>query len=161
MRDTRFTDYLIDDFLPVAIMAVLAIAIAAWLIRILIFFMVRLLKWREPNPHESKETMGLPKGAVRTFLALSFTSLTTLAILGENVIDDVDKKWLLGELGIIIAFYFGSKAVESYVDSRVKLATIEKAEKFSEAVSVSGPPPNLSPSSGKRPVPPAPEIPES
>ena len=41
-----------------------------------------------------------------------------------------------GQLGLVIAFYFGSKSVESYIESRVKLATIEKADGIDEAMSV-------------------------
>jgi len=151
-------EFLINDFLPVSIMVVLIIALAAWLIRLVIFFTFRAVRWREPNPHENKETMGLPKGAVRTFLALSFTSLTALAILGgEDFVIAVDKKWLMGQLGIVIAFYFGSKAVESYVDSRVKLATIEKSTGIEEAMAVFRE--ERPPRQGRRPVPGNPPVP--
>ena len=90
-------DFRTNEFLPFSITAILVIAIGAWFIRLVLFFADRWNKRTEPNPHENKETMGLPKGAVRTFLALSFSALTTLAILGgDEFVIDVDKKWLMG-----------------------------------------------------------------
>ena len=126
--------FLVDTLLPLAIMAAVLIALSAWLVRLVLFFAYRVRHRRVPNPHQNKETMGLPKGAMRTFLALVFTSMTALVILdGTTFVGAQDKKWLLGELGAIIAFYFGSRAIESYVDSRAKLRAIEKAESFDEA----------------------------
>ena len=39
----------------------------------------------------------------------------------------------MAELGAIITFYFGSKAVESFVDSRAKIRVIGKAQSADEA----------------------------
>ena len=106
------------------------------MIRLGVFFAYRIKDRKSPNPHERKETMGLPKGAMRTFLALTFTAIAALAVLGNgDFVVAMDKKWILGELGVIITFYFGSKAVEAYVDSRTKLAAIEKASDVDEAMS--------------------------
>ena len=80
--------------------------------------------------------------AIRTFLVLSFIAIATLAILGGTQsrgtlsVAQVDKKWILAELGVIITFYFGSKAVEAYVDSRAKSKAIEKATTAEEAMKV-------------------------
>jgi hypothetical protein len=129
--------FLVDTFMPIAIMAALSIALVAWLIRLVIFFVYRWKNRRSANPHEKKETMGLPKGAIRTFLALSFTAIAIMAVLGgDKFVPWADKKWILGELGVIITFYFGSKAVEAYVDSRAKSKAIDKATSAKEAMGV-------------------------
>ena len=125
------TNYVI----PVALMGILGIAIGAWAVRLAIFFIVRIKNRHLPNPHENKETMGLPKGAVRTFLALTFTSVAVMIIVG-GIVDEDEAKWVLGELGVIITFYFGSKALESYAESRAKIRAVEKATSADEAVGV-------------------------
>ena len=74
---------------------------------------------------------------MRTFLALSFTAIATMVLLkGADYVVVEDKKWILLELGAIITFYFGSKSLEAFVDSRAKLKAIEKAENAKEAVSI-------------------------
>lgn len=129
--------FLVDSFLAFAVIAALSIALGAWVIRLGIFFFYRWKHRAQPNPHEKKETMGLPKGAMRTFLALSFTAIATLAIFqSDEIISVDDKKWIIGQLGVIIAFYFGSKAVEAYVESRTKLRAIDKAYTADEAMKI-------------------------
>ncbi len=132
-------DFLVNSVLPFTIFASLAVAGGAWLARIILYFVFRIRDWKRghPNPYEKKETMGLPKGAMRTFLALSFTAIATLLLLkGSDFVGVADKKWILGELGVIITFYFGSKTVETYVDSQVKKKAIEKAQNTDEAIKV-------------------------
>ena len=129
-------EYMVEQFLPGTIMVVMSIALIAWMVRLGIFFAFRIKRWRQPNPHENKETMGLPKGAIRTFLVLAFTAMAIIAIFAESgvvVLAPGDKKWILAELGAIITFYFGSKALESYVDSRAKIKVIEMAASTAEA----------------------------
>ena len=130
-------EYMLEKFLPGAIMAVISIAVIAWVIRLVVFFIRRFQERNtKENPHENKETMGLPKGAMRTFLALAFTSLAVIAIFGDSsniFVHEDDKKWILVELGAIITFYFGSKTLESYVDSKAKLKAIDKAESAEDA----------------------------
>jgi hypothetical protein len=131
--------FLVDDFLPVAILVVMIVAGLSWLIRLGLYFGFRVRDWKRklPNPYEKKETMGLPKGAMRTFLALSFTAIATLVLLsGTELVSQADKKWILLELGAIITFYFGSKSLETFVDSRAKVKAIEKAQTTDEAVKV-------------------------
>ena len=120
-------NFLTNGFLPIALVIILSIVLLAWLLRLLTFFWYRYRNKDKPNPHENKETLGLPKGAIRTFLTLAFTSVALIAMLGgDSVIAPEDKKWILGELGIVITFYFGSRAVESFVESRARLKAIEK-----------------------------------
>jgi len=131
--------FLVDSSLPGAIVAVLIVAGLAWLTRLVIYFGFRYRDWRKglPNQYEKKETMGLPKGAMRTFLALSFTAIAMLALLKSPVlVDAVDKKWILLELGAIITFYFGSKSLEAFVDSKAKVKAIERAETTEDAIKV-------------------------
>jgi hypothetical protein len=128
--------FLVDNFLPFAIVVVIIVAALSWLVRLAIYFGFRFRDWKkgEPNPYEKKETMGLPKGAMRTFLALSFTAIATLVLLKANIVSLDDKKWILLELGAIITFYFGSKSLEAFVDSRAKVKVIEKAETTDDAI---------------------------
>ena len=135
MFDQGIQPVLTGYFVPIIVMAALFIAVSAWVIRIGLFFIVRFQKRDEPNPFEKKETLGLPKGAMRTFLAITFTAIGSLAIF-SGIVDDDQVKWVLGELGVIITFYFGSKSLESYVDSRAKIRAIEKATTVDEALRV-------------------------
>ena len=128
-------EYMLEKFLPGAIMAIVSIAVIAWVTRLCVFFIVRIRERDKENPHEHKETMGLPKGAMRTFLTLAFTSLAVIAIFEDSTnifVDAGDKKWILVELGAIITFYFGNKSLESYVNSQVKLRAIDKAQSAEE-----------------------------
>jgi hypothetical protein len=131
-------NFLVNDFLPFAILAALTIAGVAWIVRLGLYFGFRIRDWKKgrSNPYEKKETMGLPKGAMRTFLALSFTAIAALVLLNPNLVGSADKKWILGELGVIITFYFGSKAVETYVDSKAKTKAIERAQTTDDAVKI-------------------------
>lgn len=129
--------FLVDYFLPLAIVAVLIVAGLSWVVRLGVYFGFRIRDWKRgaPNPYEKKETMGLPKGAMRTFLALSFTIIATLVLLkGAEFVSLDDKKWILLELGAIITFYFGSKSLETFVDSKAKVKAIEKAQNTDDAI---------------------------
>ena len=123
-------NYMVEQFLPGTIMVVVSIALIAWMIRLVLYFYDGYKKRKRGNIQHAKETMGLPKGAIRTFLVLTFTAMAVIAIFGKSgvvVLDAADKKWILAELGGIITFYFGSKALESFVDSRAKIKVIERA----------------------------------
>ena len=131
--------YMVEQFFPGAIMVIVSVALIAWIVRLGLFFYIRWRDRDKPNPNEFKETMGLPKGAVRTFLTLTFTAIAVIAVLGGDSVVAIginDKKWILGELGLIISFYFGSKTLESYVDSRAKLMAMEKATSVEEALKI-------------------------
>ena len=98
-------NFLVDYFLPLAILVVMIVAGLAWITRLGLYFGFRFRDWRKgrQNPYEKKETMGLPKGAMRTFLALSFTAIATLVLLKTPMLVSVDdKKWILLELGAIV-----------------------------------------------------------
>ncbi len=133
--ESTLQELLSEDFVPIVIMAALGIAIVSWVGRIGIFAWYRIKNSDKPNPYEKKETLGLPKGAMRTFLAITFTAITILVIFTDKV-DEDQTKWVLAELGVIITFYFGSKSLESYVDSRAKIKAIEKAGTTEEALRV-------------------------
>ena len=130
-------EYMVEQFLPGTIMVVVSIALIAWMIRLGIFVGFRINEWRKGESlPDNKETMGLPKGAIRTFLVLTFTAMAMIAIFaGKDAafFDIEDKKWILAELGGIITFYFVSKALESFVDSRAKIKVIEMAASAKEA----------------------------
>ena len=93
--------FLVDTLLPLAIMAAVLISLSAWVVRVVLFSAYRIMHRHVPNPRESKETMGLPEGAMRAFLALSFTSMAALVKLdGTAFVGAQDKKWLLGSSGL-------------------------------------------------------------
>lgn len=132
-------NYMVEQFLPGSIMVIVSVALIAWMVRLGLFFYHRWNRRSEPNKLEAKETMGLPRGTVRTFLTLSFTAVAVIAVLGGDSVVAIgvdDKKWILGELGLIIAFYFGSKTLESYVDSRAKLKAMDQATSVEEAMKI-------------------------
>jgi hypothetical protein len=131
-------DFLVNNFLPAAIVIVVSVAALSWLVRLVLYFGFRFRDWKKgrSNPYEKTETMGLPKGAMRTFLALTFTAIATLALFKTGLVEQVDKKWVLLEFGAIITFYFGSKSLEAFVDSQAKVKAIEKAETTDDAVRV-------------------------
>ena len=70
------------QFMPGAIMVIVSVALVAWMVRLGLFFYHRWKERAKRNELETKETMGLPKGAVRTFLALTFTAVAVIAVLG-------------------------------------------------------------------------------
>ena len=138
MNEMFAEETIVDVFLYLLI-AVFSVALAAWVIRIGIFFFRRVRESDKPNPLEAKETLGLPKGAVRTFLMLSLTAFTIIALLsGEELFGIDDKKWILGEFGIVMSFYFGSKAIESVFESRAKQVAIQSAQTHAERLEILG-----------------------
>ncbi len=130
--------FLVDSFIPFVIIVILIVAGLAWLTRLGLYFGFRYRDWKKgrSNPLEKKETMGLPKGAMRTFLALTFTAIAALALLKTGLVNEVDKKWILLEFGAIVTFYFGSKSLENYVDSQAKVKAIEKAQTTDDVIKV-------------------------
>lgn len=93
----------------VGVIIALVIAFVVWVWRIVVTFDA----WgKKSAPGIERETLGLPKGAVRTFLMLAFTSLALYALFAPGVVSPDDKKWVLAELGGIISFYFISKIAE-------------------------------------------------
>jgi len=93
--------------------AIFVTAVSAWLLRLLKHFLWVLFHLNaEPYPGE---TLGLPKGAVRSFLVLAFTAIVYLIFadgLGTDI-DQEDKKWFLTAYGTILAFYFAQRTVEA------------------------------------------------
>jgi hypothetical protein len=130
----------INNYLPVAIIVIFTISAISWIIRLVLFFVFRSKEGRKrdggkKNIYEN-EPMGLPKGAIRTFLVFIFSILAILAIFGDLPVDGEDKKWVLLEFGGILTFYFGSRVFESYIDSRAKIKAIEQAGNATEATEI-------------------------
>ena len=61
---------------------------------------------------EPAETLGLPKGTIRSFIVITFTAIMFIVFFadfpGLNIPGD-DRKWFLTAYGSILAFYFGAK----------------------------------------------------
>ena len=87
----------------------LVVAFVVWVWRVIVTFD----SWGKRGATGiERETLGLPRGAVRTFLMLAFTSLALYALFAPGLVSPGDKKWILAELGGIISFYFISKIAE-------------------------------------------------
>jgi hypothetical protein len=89
----------------------------AWLVFGVITLTMLMWVWRVAyfmidDPHDgfTEETLGLPKGAVRTFIVISFTAIMFLIFFGNFPdIPADDRKWFLTAYASVLAFYFGSK----------------------------------------------------
>ena len=57
MSSSGTLEYMVEQFLPGAIMVVVSIALVAWMVRLGLFFWNHWRRRDEPNPHENKETM--------------------------------------------------------------------------------------------------------
>lgn len=86
------------------VFGVIALTALMWVCRVA-YFMI-------DDPHEgfTEETLGLPKGAVRSFIVISFTAIMFLIFFGNfTEIPADDRKWFLTAYASVLAFYFGSK----------------------------------------------------
>ena len=96
-----------STFLPAfawLVFGVIALAIGVWVLRILLFIK------NEDEPWANDETLGLPKGSVRTFIVISFTAIMFLTFFGNFTgIPPEDRKWFLTAYSSVLAFYFGTK----------------------------------------------------
>jgi amino acid transporter len=96
----------------------ITVAIIAML-GIIVLSLVNLWKNKEKW---SEQALGLPTGSVRAIIALLFIVMIIFAALNGIGLSDVPP-WLLGIVGTIIGFYFGTK-------SAVKLASEDKFERI-------------------------------
>ena len=78
----------------------------------------------------SDRALGLPTGSVRAILALLFTFIVIYAAIGKAV--STPPEWLLGIIGAIVGFYFGTKSVFTMKEKDV-LEQIEKLRKLRDA----------------------------
>lgn len=69
----------------------------------------------------SDETLGLPKGTIRSFIIITFTGIMFIIFFGDiegAQIPDEDRKWFLTAYASVLSFYFGSKFIPSRSDAR-------------------------------------------
>ena len=86
------------------VFGVIASTTLMWVWRIVGFMLDKDQAW------DAEETLGLPKGAVRTFIVISFTGIMFLIFFGNfPAIPTDDRKWFLTAYASVLAFYFGSK----------------------------------------------------
>ena len=97
----------------------ITIAIIAMLVTIIFLSLVNRFANKEKW---SEQALGLPTGSVRAIIALLFIVIIIYAALIGIDLKDVPQ-WLLGIVGTIIGFYFGTK-------SAVKLASEDKIEQI-------------------------------
>ena len=99
--DSYFQDIIIPTFAWLVFLIILG-AFVAWAFRV----------WRafRKNELDRVETLGLPKGTVRSFIVITFTGIMFLLLFGEfaDIVAE-DRKWFLTAYGSVLAFYFGTK----------------------------------------------------
>lgn len=103
--DSYFQDIIIPSF--------------AWLVFAIILGAFLALIWRTIRAFRDgefklrlNETLGLPKGTIRSFIVITFTAIMFLIFFGDIdgvEIPDEDRKWFLTAYASVLAFYFGSK----------------------------------------------------
>lgn len=95
---------------------ILGIATGIWVALVIVYFWIMLVKypfkyWEEyQNPYE-KETLGLPKGTIRTILALSVLFLFLMAHGYCLLVDNIVTKSIDQATFLVLAFYFSDKAI--------------------------------------------------
>jgi amino acid transporter len=97
----------------------ITVAIIAMLGMIIVLSLVNL--WRNKEKW-SEQALGLPTGSVRAIIALLLIVMIIFAAFNRIDLSEVPQ-WLLGIVGTIIGFYFGTK-------SAVKLASEDKFEQI-------------------------------
>ena len=99
--DSYFQDIIIPTFAWLVFLIIFG-AFIAWAFRI----------WRAFRRDELDrvETLGLPKGTVRSFIVITFTGIMFLLLFGAFAdIPAEDRKWFLTAYGSVLVFYFGTK----------------------------------------------------
>ena len=91
----------------------------AWLVFLIIlgaYVALGFRTWRAFRRNEFKlrldDTLGLPKGTIRSFIVITFTAIMFLVFFGDFAgvtIPPEDRKWFLTAYGSVLAFYFGTK----------------------------------------------------
>ena len=114
MTESYFQDIIIPSF--------------AWLVFAIILGAFLALVWRTYRAFKDddfklrvNETLGLPKGTIRSFIIITFTAIMFLIFFGD--IDGVeipveDRKWFLTAYASLLAFYFGSKYLPDRTTAR-------------------------------------------
>lgn len=101
-------DHFEDVIVPVfgwVVFVIFVFAIAVWGARILKFFIAN----RDEPPYPG-ETLGLPKGSVRSFIVITFSAVMFLIFFGDfDAVPAEDRKWFLTAYSSVLAFYFGAK----------------------------------------------------
>lgn len=86
------------------VLGVIAVAFLMWVWRVG-YFMID-----DPRDGFTEETLGLPKGAIRTFIVISFSGIMFLIFFGNFPgIPADDRKWFLTAYSSVLAFYFGTQ----------------------------------------------------
>jgi uncharacterized BrkB/YihY/UPF0761 family membrane protein len=100
---------MLSSICKVVLVILISAASLIWLGRVIHSTILLILKKTE---YEKEETLGFPRGTIRTFLALVITIIVVLVILLDEFDPEV-KKWVMGAYGAVISFYFLSKLREN------------------------------------------------
>lgn len=104
---------------------ILIIAAGVWMIFILIYFWVMLAKYplrnwgHDHNPYED-ETLGIPKGTIRTILALSMLFMFILGHGYALAFESIDTTSIDQATFMVLAFYFSDRTVRAIIDGKKK-----------------------------------------
>jgi len=92
---------LVPNYALITIIAVVAIIIVLMIIAVVLVGTGKMSveTWKE-------QSLGIPKGSIRALLALIFCFVA----IGVWITTKNMPEWLIGILGAIVGFYFGSKA---------------------------------------------------
>jgi len=87
------------------VLVIIALAALLWLVRTSMVLVTGEYKLKV------NETLGLPKGTIRSFIVITFTAIMFLVFFGDvgNIVPPEDRKWFLAAYASVISFYFGTK----------------------------------------------------
>ena len=85
----------------IILLLVLLLGVSAWFVRV-----------RQGAKDTDTTTLGLRKGAVRSFLVLFYSSLGVVLLVGPLDVEADIKKWVTAGLATMVAFYFATKILE-------------------------------------------------
>lgn len=105
MTNSFFQDIIIPSFAGLIFLIILGAFIA------LAYRTIRAFRKNELRPDE---TLGLPRGTIRSFFVITFTAIMFLVFFGDFGAVEIpleDRKWFLAAYASILTFYFGSKII--------------------------------------------------
>lgn len=101
---------------------ILTIATGLWIVFILIYFWIMLLKyplghWEEGNPY-AHETLGIPPGTIRTVLALTMTFMFILSHSYSLAFEAINTDSVDNATMLVLGFYFADRTIKRIVDGQ-------------------------------------------
>lgn len=104
---------------------ILFIATGIWLLFIIIYFWTMLRKYTlkdwitNPNPYK-EETLGIPKGTIRTILALSMLFMFILIHVYSIAFEGIPTEAVDNATYLVLGFYFSDRVIGKIVNGKKK-----------------------------------------